>query len=301
MFCAKLISGKDDDDEIEMLTPKPVRSTPLTEEEILYAQRRCKRCFNYYTEAENGTTPENVCYYHPGQYDDPRNNNQGSLVGWSCCRYKDHCKIVPGVEESKLRFNIFNDDAVNRNYKGCKVAERHEQDEAFANNIEQFPFSLENLESARKDQQQEETPKHKYRTPKESETQIPLPDEQFIRHEISFGDTLPGISIRYGVSVGELMRINKLFSQQIHQLKTLVVPIRGEIPIIPSRDLSKREQVMLFKKKILCDYDTAAYYMDSADYDMNLAIKTYEDDEQWAAKQPEKAQGLKQVVNKVSV
>ncbi len=55
------------------------------------------------------------------------------------------------------------------------------------------------------------------------ETKLDSPE--FIIHEIALYDTIEGLSLDYGVAVGQLKRINKISSDSIIHLKTLKIPI----------------------------------------------------------------------------
>eukprot|EP00700_Malawimonas_jakobiformis_P001128 EC720494.1.p1 GENE.EC720494.1~~EC720494.1.p1 ORF type:complete len:66 (+),score=10.91 EC720494.1:92-289(+) len=47
----------------------------------------------------------------------------------------------------------------------------------------------------------------------------------FISHEVKLTDTLEGISLKYGVPIAEIKKANRLFSNAIHGLVTLKIPI----------------------------------------------------------------------------
>ncbi|XP_071492931.1 lysM and putative peptidoglycan-binding domain-containing protein 2-like isoform X1 [Diadema antillarum] len=54
--------------------------------------------------------------------------------------------------------------------------------------------------------------------------------ETYIQHNIEVGETLQGISIKYGVPIEQIKRANKLFTNDIFMRKTLSIPV-GDQPL----------------------------------------------------------------------
>ena len=77
-------------------------------EEHWYSLRRCSRCKQFYTEAEN-QDPSVKCYFHTGKYTDTNRVRDGVFVGWSCCRFTSadyHNLDCKGCNTSGLFLNL---------------------------------------------------------------------------------------------------------------------------------------------------------------------------------------------------
>lgn len=91
------------------------------------------RCGQYFTKAEN-TGP---CFYHPGHWREP-SPHAGALVGWSCC-------AVAGFVDEYNLLSIMNQNAMNKDSKGCTEAQQHEEDPDYTRATSVFPFHPEDL------------------------------------------------------------------------------------------------------------------------------------------------------------
>merc|ERR1711972_34307 len=199
--------GEDSSAELDVIRPAP---KPLTEEEKMHIQRKCRRCGKFYTKATNGE-----CFYHPGKWSEPTVKS-GAVVGWSCCRVSstnDRALFIPAGT-----FTFLNENALKKHGQGCKRANKHAVDLDYARAIAHFPFKLENVA-------QTSTPDGSA-APLEvkmeaADTPGGTPgahDDLYIRHVKDESDTLIGIALRYGMEVAELKRINRLFSDQMFAL-----------------------------------------------------------------------------------
>eukprot|EP01114_Cavostelium_apophysatum_P018302 TRINITY_DN5637_c0_g1_i2.p1 TRINITY_DN5637_c0_g1~~TRINITY_DN5637_c0_g1_i2.p1 ORF type:complete len:169 (-),score=34.19 TRINITY_DN5637_c0_g1_i2:79-585(-) len=114
-----------------------------TQEEKLYSQKKCKRCFNFFSDAST-----EACYYHPGTFVESYHPSAAKDIGWTCCRVKDYIQIsnVPIC-------SLINEKAMQRNAKGCEVSEKHQEDPSFSRSISSFPFHLEEIEKRQKELQ----------------------------------------------------------------------------------------------------------------------------------------------------
>ncbi|KAM9124467.1 lysM and putative peptidoglycan-binding domain-containing protein 2 [Pangshura tecta] len=57
--------------------------------------------------------------------------------------------------------------------------------------------------------------------------------ERYLEHRLSAGDTLPGIALKYGVTMEQIKRANKLFTNDcIFLRKTLNIPVISEKPLL---------------------------------------------------------------------
>ena len=100
--------------------------------------------------------------------------------GWSCCRPRD-LYTFPTYRE------LMNLEAYNKNSKGCKHLETHVEDENYTLSASKFPV----LSDVATSDMEPKPIKHK---------EIEKHDEPFY-HKVLIGDTLMGISLKYGISV----------------------------------------------------------------------------------------------------
>ena len=64
-------------------------------------------------------------------------------------------------------------------------------------------------------------------------------------------DTLQGISLKYGVTIEELRRVNKLFGDSIHLRESLLVPLRtsaneNQGEVLPEKKVTKEDDCSEF-------------------------------------------------------
>jgi hypothetical protein len=117
---------------------------------------------------------------------------QGSEVGWSCCRIKERHGIM----------HVLNPSALEQNSKGCQNAPMHLEDLEYTKIISNFPIDLN---AAKQMLSEHANPKlGVHRPPKSPEKAHPPPhlvSENFFCHDLSEGDTLQGLALRYNVLV----------------------------------------------------------------------------------------------------
>jgi len=243
---------------------------PVTEEE-LYSRKKCERCVNYYTEAENGP-----CFYHPGKFWEP-SIMKGTLVGWSCCRVKQW----DGTESFPIA--IMNEAAMNRNAKGCKEAEQHLEDVAYSEILVHFPFDRNALENQSQQpieiQQQQQEPIQE-ETVDEASVQT-IEGHRYYKHKVLTNETLVGISLKYSISMEELKRANKLFSREIYTRKFLLIPVSPNTPLPQNEPDSRLELLRTFKSKTKSSLEEAKFYLDSNDGNVEKALQEWEEDKRW--------------------
>jgi len=250
---------------------------PKTEEEKLYSQKRCMKCRQYYIEAENGE-----CKYHSGVYTAHTNALQGTEVGWSCCRIKEY--IGPTIYDTKL-FSVLNDDALNKNGKGCKTAAKHTEDAVYTEATANFPFDLNAAKQAaleRSKSSSNSTPAIKSETEKTKGSEDKTDDnEKFIKHNVVEGDTLVGISLKYNVPVPTLQRANRLTSHQIFHKKSLVIPLAATPADVIPQDNLKSEALRKFQKQTGASREETQLYLDEHNYNLEEALSHWEKDSKW--------------------
>jgi len=238
-------------------------------EEYGITRLKCKRCGNYYREIENTTT----CYYHPGYFVDPEKASvlEATMVGWSCCRIKEYVGLTFGNTKT---LPVNNEEALSASCKGCKTKPKHQEDKSFSKLISQFPMDPSFMKTASLAAQQTESvsPNSSPRTPINKNL-------EFYHHVIEDADTLVGISLKYGVSIASLQRVNRLHGHQIMALKELLIPLTESVTIPTKKAPDTKAEIMKeFKKKTKCEQEEAIYYMDLSGYNLEAALKEWEED-----------------------
>lgn len=117
----------------------------------------------------------------------------------------------------------------------------------------------------------------------------------FLNHE---HDSIPSLSLRYGVPQDALRRANKIHSD--HLLlgrKTVLIPgafYKGGVSLSPrpidgeEEELRKNKIRRLMTSCKLVDYGVAQLYLDQAGWNLDRAIDKYVGDEAWEQSQHDK-------------
>lgn len=99
----------------------------------------------------------------------------------------------------------------------------------------------------------------------------------FIVHEVKPTDTLEGISLKYGVSVADVKKANKLFSSMIHGHFTLKIPVdkRTSIDKSGDKEATRRRLVRKLQLELRCPAEDAKFVLERADWVYKDALKVY--------------------------
>jgi len=118
----------------------------------------------------------------------------------------------------------------------------------------------------------------------------PTPTGDFgcINHVITDTDTLSGIALRYGITVEELRKANRLVGngdQALFQHTVLRIPVTTRPPQNKGLDLAsvnllKKRLVARFARKGCNNLDEAQYYLEAHNYDFEAALTEYRKDAQ---------------------
>jgi LysM repeat protein len=122
-------------------------------------------------------------------------------------------------------------------------------------------------------------------------------DDGFITHVIADTDTLSGIALRYGVSMNELRKANRLVGngdQALYKLLVLRVPVsdvrvpaQEETLDTAAYNLLKRRTIARFARKSGCNnLDEAQYYLETYHYDFEKALAEFQIDARVALPTP---------------
>lgn len=117
-------------------------------------------------------------------------------------------------------------------------------------------------------------------------------DDEFYTHIILEGDTLPGLSIKYKVSISEIKEVNRLYSDRIHERTALRIP-RKHTPTFSENEAQGLEQLLKnrlinrFRRKTgIKSNAEALYYLENTNMDIDAAFNLWADDSAWEKTAP---------------
>lgn len=238
------------------------------------AQMRCLRCGKFYTVAEAGP-----CFYHSGTWVEPMSTRDGALCGWSCCR-------IEGRIGPKNLVTLINPNAMIKHSKGCKQAQYHTEDKHYSQIVSHFPLQeMTEVETAASLEKGKEKEVNEEIEQERARNELPISkDGQFYVHEVESGDTLVGVSLKYGVSKQDIRRVNKMMDDNIITRKTIMIP-RSENAPTPEveRRTDRRASIREFKKKVnqQCADEEVEFYLAEADNNIDIAVEKYKEDVGW--------------------
>jgi len=127
---------------------------------------------------------------------------------------------------------------------------------------------------------------------KNAETPAPLGNENIvtieeptiIEHTVMPDDTLQGICLRYRASVMEIRRMNLFSGNNIHCKKTLRIPLsKGQI--VTGQENTKDVILQKFRNETSESLAESRVYLEDNNWELELALKAWREDEQWEHKQ----------------
>jgi len=229
----------------------------------------------FFTNAAN-----DECFYHSGKFVEPK-AQRGTEVGWTCCR----SMAATGIT-GLLLLSIPNQAALQRNSKGCKQASKHIEDLEYSKMIQFFPFEPTRVTEWIGDLQPEEekTTQNTLLQQRHESMKDCVPHEKHLDcYTIQKNDTLVGIALKFGISVSELQKLNRLPNQGIFHLKTLLVPMKNEeIPekSVKSQNETDHQHILIqFQKKTHSSTEESKIYLEQTDYNLETALKEWEQDQ----------------------
>ncbi|TVY62871.1 hypothetical protein LSUE1_G008180, partial [Lachnellula suecica] len=120
----------------------------------------------------------------------------------------------------------------------------------------------------------------------------------FLNHST---DNLTSLSLRYGVPIHALRKTNNITSDHLLLARrTILIPgefYRGGVSLSPrpiEGEEEERRKGIVRKWMVRCkvaDYDVALLYLEQANYDLEMAVGVYMDDERWEREHPMKGKG----------
>eukprot|EP01117_Protostelium_nocturnum_P008107 TRINITY_DN2889_c0_g1_i1.p1 TRINITY_DN2889_c0_g1~~TRINITY_DN2889_c0_g1_i1.p1 ORF type:complete len:293 (+),score=130.13 TRINITY_DN2889_c0_g1_i1:120-998(+) len=226
---------------------------------------KCKNCNKFYLAKEkNGSGLE--CHFHPGYFGQIKMLNQ-----WSCCSNTlfdaPPCSVGEHVECLVTSQNI-------RDYRQME-----------SQYINSSPLSMDSSFSSSKQEEKEEKREIASEPKKgeEKEKEV-VASGQLIRHQVKTTDTMLGLSIKYNVKAEDIKRANKLTrdGDLITRLFVLIPNAAIETPPIQTQQkLSKKQLIQKFIEKTNCPPSEASFYLEGSNFDLEEAIKDFNEDESW--------------------
>ncbi|KAK3678754.1 hypothetical protein LTR78_001207 [Recurvomyces mirabilis] len=139
--------------------------------------------------------------------------------------------------------------------------------------------------------------------PSEKERQgEPAPD---VLHFLTPEDSIRSLALAYGVPTNALRKANNVFSDHLIQgRRTVLIPgeyYKGGVSLSPQPPEGEEEEVKRGKVRrwmMACKvadvplrlrYDVALLYLQQADWDLDTAVRAYQDDERWEREHPMEA------------
>ncbi|KAK5122623.1 hypothetical protein LTR85_003886 [Meristemomyces frigidus] len=124
----------------------------------------------------------------------------------------------------------------------------------------------------------------------------PAPD---VLHFVTPTDSMLSLALAYGVPINALRRTNNVFADHLLQgRRTLLIPgeyYKGGVSLSP-RPLEGEEEEAKKNKvrrwQMACkaaEYDVALLYLQQADWDLDLAVGAFQEDERWEKEHPMEA------------
>ena len=149
---------------------------------------RCSRCARYFQGCEEGSST--TCRYHGGEYGPGMFSGRYPSLSfsWSCC------------------------GSAEKDSTGCTVSDDHVVCEVTRRAFAEFRASAGDVEEGEEDGDEVVIDLTDGLKPvAETETQTedePEPDGAYLKHTYHLGETLPGLALRYGVTVAEIQAAN---------------------------------------------------------------------------------------------
>ncbi|CAK93980.1 unnamed protein product (macronuclear) [Paramecium tetraurelia] len=112
--------------------------------------------------------------------------------------------------------------------------------------------------------------------------------DHYFEHEIK-GETLQGLAIKYNITPESIRKFNNLTTNEIYHLKSIIIPNQSSYEYQSNEmDQNSIHKIFLLQymmKSILDPTDSsekvAKYYLEVADWDLNKAMKEYQEDREF--------------------
>ncbi|EMC92018.1 hypothetical protein BAUCODRAFT_38035 [Baudoinia panamericana UAMH 10762] len=121
----------------------------------------------------------------------------------------------------------------------------------------------------------------------------PAPD---VLHFLKPEDSMHALALAYGVPINALRRTNNIFSDNLIQgRRTILIPgeyYKGGVSLSPSPPEGEEEEIKRSKVRRwmttckVAEYDVALLYLQQADWELDLAIDAFREDERWEKEHP---------------
>jgi len=111
--------------------------------------------------------------------------------------------------------------------------------------------------------------------------------QDYVTHIILETETLQGIALKYGVTVTEIKKLNKMTTDALHERTLLKIPVANdnkEWQTDPAQleELLKKRLIARFKRETkTATNEEALYYLENNSGDFVAAIREFRADEAW--------------------
>jgi len=216
--------------------------------------RKCKNCEAFYSD------PNSTCFYHPGVYKQRKVVFGVSSAGgeWTCC-------------------GSLNGDA----RTGC-VSAYHAEDQTLTKLLDSFiihrdeepvmNFPFIELEEKKVEIKESEKPEYL----------IEVNGLLYLKYNVKESDSLVGICLKYKLKKEQVKRSNKIYSDdQIKALPYLLLPFKPETMGDEKLFVVQKSPDVLideFRSKTKTSKDEAKVYLELNNYDLDVALKSWEED-----------------------
>mmetsp|Transcript_43340 Transcript_43340/g.115967 ORF Transcript_43340/g.115967 Transcript_43340/m.115967 type:complete len:276 (+) Transcript_43340:1-828(+) len=230
---------------------------------------RCARCGSYFqSKQERDETP---CCTHPGRFDNDGFGMTWRIYSskWTCCGNREQeakgCQTWANHVECKE--TLYALKTIGTHSSSIEVVDSRSEDSQ-EDVIECFP--VDDIVIANKIDKEDQRP-------------------GFKQHQFHDGETLPGLALKFGVSVQDIKRANGITGSYLDPgYKTLWIPLdpSSQAPRPPPDSLNARAARLMGMAKSqghAVTYSEAKFYLEDAGGDVAAAFAAWKEDVEWEA------------------
>ncbi len=124
------------------------------------------------------------------------------------------------------------------------------------------------------------------------------PETEDVLHFLNAEDTMPSLSLAYGVPVPVLRAHNNVYSDQLLAARKWVLVPKSHYtgpPLSTPPDPEEEERKNRLRRWMVAtkcaEYNVATLYLKGSGYNLEIAVETFKDDERWEKNHPMKGKG----------
>jgi len=270
-------------------------------------QKKCRKCVKFYKEDQNAF---DACRFHSGHYQSVYKSTlgMGSLNSWSCC--KNYSRDAPGCKIGRHLECASTTAALKQFTQAMEMSEKMKEEEKLNLRRNKRTISSQSLIDLNDDFTELASSRSQsnssagasnsagssmYPSLYDSDSRfVKSGTEEYIKHNVIMTDTLSGLSIKYNVLVEEIKSINKLTKDEdVWTRFELLIPFKGQdVPGMDEKERKKCKQdmknrlVKRFRRTTSCGENEARYYLKSSKWNIDEALKEFNDDIVWEKSNP---------------